>query len=274
MAIRLERNARVGAMLKETWERNYLQNRPEIRKLAPLLPRFNRVADKPVLVVGAGPSLNKNITDIDPELYDIIAVDKVVPKLVHEGIYPNYIVALNSVPTDVEDWIRPARGRSTLVMPCTVDPATYAHWRGSKLFINSDVVTNIQERIQAETGYPPLGVGANAGTFGLQMAYYLGYNPVAYAGMDFSFLTREDVLRRQDYPTNYNVIEMTDRNGDVRFLDIGWLSMAEAFQDSVRSYRQMFGIGTHNCTEGGVNYSQHVHDTSLKEFDQLCENPI
>jgi hypothetical protein len=156
-------------------------------------------------------------------------------------------------------------------MPCTVDPATYSHWKGSKVFINSNVSTNIHERIQAETGYPPLGVGANAGTFGLQMAYYLGHNPVAYCGMDFSFLTREEVLKRQDYPTNYNIIEMTDRNGEVRFLDIGWLSMAEAFQDAVQSYRQMFGIETYACTEGGVNYSQHVHDMSLKEFDQLCE---
>jgi hypothetical protein len=269
--IRQERNVRVAERLKETWEKNYLANRPLIRKLAPLQPKLNRTPDLPALVVGAGPSLNNNIGDIDQYLYDIIAVDKVVPRLVANGIVPDYIVALNSVPTDVKKWIDCADEPDvTLVMPCTVDPATYEDWVGGEMmFINCPLDTGISMRNTSECNYPSLGIGSNAGTFGWFMALYLGHNPIAYCGIDFSFLTKEEVLRTHDYPTNYNIIEMTDRNGDVRYLDIGWLDMAESFQDSVRLYRELGNIETYNVTEGGINYSQYVHDKTLKEFNQL-----
>lgn len=270
--IREERNARVAERLKKTWEYNYIANRPAIRKLQPLQPKFNRKTDLPALVVGAGPSLKKNIDDIDAALYDVIAVDKVVPRLLDAGVRIDYIVALNSEPTDVRKWLYHADDPDvTLVMPCTVDPATYEDWMGGDvLFINCDLGTGIHNRILSETGYPVLNIGSNAGTFGYFLALYLGHNPIAYCGIDFSFLKKEDVLKTHDYPTNYNFIEMTDRNGDVRYLDIGWLDMAESFQDSVRLFRQQAGIETYNVTEGGINYSQYVYDETLKDFNRKC----
>jgi hypothetical protein len=302
--IREERSKHVGEILQHQWEQNYLANRKEIQKQESMRPVFMRSTGNPALVVGAGPSLGRNIRDIDPNLYTIIAVDKVVPKLVEWEIYPDYIVALNSVPTDVEKWIAPANGESCLVMPCVIEPEAYAHWDGPTLFINSEVSTKIHYRVEAECGYPPLVIGSNAGTFAYFMAMYLGHNPIAYCGMDFSFLTRKEVMDkyitgyedffadtwRGPYPEStifshkvgvpdkrpvygpYSIIEMTDHNGDVRFLDIGWLNMAETFQEVIKAHREMYDIETYACTEGGINYSQYVHDKTLKEFNAICAN--
>ena len=257
-------------------------------------PVFNRRTDRPALVVGAGPSLQRNIDDIEPPLYTVVAVDKVVPKLIDKRIAIDYIVALNSVPTDIEKWLKPANDGNldeftTLVVPCTVDPAAYAHWAGPLTFINAEVGTGIHQRIESECGYPPIVIGSNAGVFAYFMAMYLGHNPIGYCGMDFSFETRQEVLNKYvltgmrdmdpafggwspQIPENYSFIEMTDRNGDVRFLDLGWLDMAETFQEIIKAHREMFDIETYNCTEGGINYSQYVHDIPLKEFNQLCAN--
>jgi hypothetical protein len=279
--VREERNQRVGDILHRQWEQNYVANRKMIQRLQPITPMFRRSTDRPALVVGAGPSLDRNIGDIEPMFYDIVAVDKVVPKLVQNCILPDYVVALNSVPTDVEKWLKPLndvefddRPNPTLVMPCTIHPEAYAHWGGEIRFINSEVSTGIHQRIKSECGYMPLVVGSNAGTFAYFLAMYLGYNPIAYCGIDFSFLSREEVLRTHDYPTNYNVIEMTDINGDVRFLDIGWLDMAETFQEVIKAHRQMYNIETFACTEGGICYSQYVNVRTLKEFNALVEGGL
>lgn len=289
--IRQQRNAVIGAMLQRQWEQNYLANRKEIQKHQPMMPVYNRNTDIPALVVGAGPSLKRNIGDIESGFYTVIAVDKAVPKLIDAGVSIDYIVALNSVPTDVEKWIAPANKHNadeftTLVMPCTVDPETYAYWDGPKMFINAEVGTGIHMRVEAECQYLPLVIGSNAGAFAYFMAMYLGHNPIAMCGMDFSFLTRKEVMDKyiMDYRPDispikdpvygpYSLVEMTDINGAVRFLDIGWLDMAETFQEIIKTHRQMYDIETYNCTEGGINYSDYVHATTLKEFNKEVERP-
>jgi hypothetical protein len=104
------------------------------------------------------------------------------------------------------------------------------------------------------------------------MCGHWGANPIAYIGLDFSFLTRNEIMLRYDAeeydPKAYNVLEMTDINGDIRFLDLGWFDMAEAFQERVRAMQDWYGTTTVNCTEGGINYSDSVRAMTLKEFNK------
>lgn len=232
-------------------------------------PRIAKKDDfRPALCVGAGPSLQKNIGDIDARLYDLISCDKVVPKLAEIGITPTYIVALNSAPTPVREWLAPALNKCKLVVPCVVHPTTIEGWKDENIiWINNMVVTMLHETIEAELKMPPLVIGSNAGTFAYLIATYTFHNPISYSGLDFSFTSKRAVLDRQD-ARKYNYIEMTDVNGDARWLDLGWWDMAQAFQDWVRFYAEMFGTRTVNCTEGGINYSSYTDQMSLKEFNK------
>ena len=288
MLLREQRSEIVSSILKEQWEKNYLANKRWI------LARDDPMRDAtegryppqgPCLVVGAGPSVNKNLADIDRSLYTIIACDKITPKLIARDIVPDFICALNAAHTDVKEWLKPANMQGVdLIVPCGVNPEAYEDWNGGLLFINAVTSSGLHERVKAECGYRDVVIGSNAGTFAYTMAVYLGYNPIAYMGLDFSFLAREEVMRKYFKPeqieifgetikflrpeAGYNILEMTDINGDVRYLDLGWFDMAQAFQEKARDYAQFFGIRTINCTEGGINYSPYCGSMTLKTFNE------
>ena len=276
MLLREQRSEIVSSILKEQWEKNYLANKRWI------LGRDDPMRDAtegryapqgPCLVVGAGPSVMKNLADIDRSLYTIIACDKITPKLIARSIVPDFICALNAAHTDVKEWLKPANMQGVgLIVPCGVNPEAYEDWNGGLLFVNAVTSSGLHERVKAECGYRDIVIGSNAGTFAYTMAVFLGYNPIAYMGLDFSFLTKEQVLAKYDFneydPPSYNVLEMTDINGDVRWLDLGWFDMAQAFQEKARDYVQFFGIRTINCTEGGINYSPYCGSMTLKTFNE------
>jgi len=272
MVIRAQRSELVGKALKETWEKNYEANKAFIKTTPPFMQMFAKSSDcKPAVAVGAGPSLTKNIDKLDPKLYDIIACDKISGKLIERGITPTYIVALNAAHTSVKEWLEPAVNQSILVMPCSIHPEAYEGWRPELCrFINNMLQTGLHERITAELRLPPIVIGSNAGTMSYLLSGYTFHNPIAYIGMDFSFLARRDVLQRQD-PRKYNVLEMTDlwKGEEVRFLDLGWWDMAMAFQEHVQIFGEWYGLETYNCTEGGVNYSQYVQSMSLENFNDM-----
>lgn len=258
----------VGRLLKETWEKNYLANKDTILKTKPFLPLMAGKQDfRPCVVVGAGPSLDKNVNLLEPKLYDIVACDKTVPKLTDLGITPTYVVAINAAPTDTNEWTESAKDKTNLVMPCGVFPGTYKGWdAGHLVFINNCVITCLHERIEAELHLTPVVIGSNAGTMAYMVAAMTMHNPIAYIGMDFSFTGKASILASQD-PRHYNLLEMTDVNGEVRYLNLGWFDMAEAFQENVKYFREWYGIPTYNCTEGGINYSEYVGQMPLCEFN-------
>jgi hypothetical protein len=260
----------VGKHLKQVWEENYIVNKREVRPEEWLTPQYAKPGDfRPCLCVGAGPSLGKTLDKIDPKLYDVVACDKISGILVDVGVMPKYIVALNAAKTNVREWLEKAnREDVTLVMPIGVNPITYETWRGKRLFINAVTTTRLHERVATETDVVPLTIGSNAGTFAYVLACMTMHNPIGYIGMDFSFLSRRDVLEKQD-PRHYNLLEMSDVNGDTRYLNLGWFDMAEAFQEMCMMHSQWFGIETFNCTEGGINYSQWVNQMPLTDFNTL-----
>ncbi len=269
MMLREQRSLQVAEILGKVWEQNYVQNKVDIKKSLRDSPAVN---GDPLLVIGAGPSLEKNLGLIDPNLYNIAACDKVCPRLAKLGITPDLIFALNSEPTDVVNWIEPFNcSMAELVVPCGVHPDTYSKWNGAIRFINAVTSTGLHHRVSHETGLMPVSIGSNVGTFAYTMCGHWGANPIAYIGLDFSFLTRNEIMLRYDAeeydPKAYNVLEMTDINGDIRFLDLGWFDMAEAFQERVRAMQDWYGTTTVNCTEGGINYSDSVKVMSLKEFN-------
>lgn len=270
MLFREQRSLQVAELLGEIWEQNYVHNKAEIRKRLHGPPKVN---GDPVLVIGAGPSLEKNLDLIEPNLYNIAVCDKVCPKLAKMGVTPDLIFALNSEPTDVVKWIEPFNhSLAELVVPCGVHPDTYSRWDGEIRFVNAVTSTGLHHRVSHETGLMPLSIGSNVGTFAYTMCAYWGANPIAYIGLDFSFLSRDEVMSKYDAeeydPKAYNVLEMTDINGDIRFLDIGWFDMASAFQERVQAMQDWYGATTVNCTEGGINYSDSVKVMSLKEFNK------
>jgi hypothetical protein len=125
------------------------------------------------------------------------------------------------------------------------------------------------------------------------MAATIGLDPIGYIGLDFSYLTREEVMKRfvvryEEQPhgqyytgepikkpifsKEYNILEMGGIDGETRWLDLGWFDMAQAFQEHCRDMRDFRRIRTVNCTEGGINASKYVEIMTLKEFNEALRS--
>lgn len=298
---REERSEAIAEDLRGVWEDNYVQNKKLIMVSYDLSQGLGKRGGA-ALCIGAGPSLKKNIGDIREELYTLVACDKTCPRLVELGMAPDYVVALNAAHTDVQKWLEPVSMPGvTLIVPCGVHPEAVVGWKGSIQWINAVLPTGLQMRVWHETGHIPRTIGSNAGTFSFLMAAEMGFNPVAYIGMDFSFLTREEVMRKyithytdgmelemDPIPANwtkckrkpckiphhakqYNVLEMTDIVDDVRWLDIGWWDMAQAFQAHVKRMGNDNGTKTYCCVEGGINASRYSEIMRLNDFNNMLE---
>jgi hypothetical protein len=257
-------SAKVAGLLRQQWEANYVANRDRIKATEEFQYRATN-KHKPVLCVGAGPSLRENLRHIDDSLYKIIACDKAVPALVRKGVTIDYIVAMNAAPTAVREWLEPANdGYPTLIVPCGVNPEAYQDWKGKLQFVNAVTSTGLHDRVTSELGLLPMVIGSNAGAFSYCMAWYMGFNPIAYCAMDFCFERKMDILRSIE-DSNYNILEMNDVRRRKRWLTLGWFFMADAFQDRVKAANHQ-GVRTVNCTEGGINYSNYTERLSLVEY--------
>lgn len=260
----------VAEILHSLWEKNYVANRARMKETEPF--QYRAVAPfKPAMCVGAGPSLQGNVRYLDDDAYTVIACDKAVPALRKKGYVVDYVVALNAAHTDVASWLEPANdGETTLVCPAGVNPEAWQGWKGPVTFVNAVTSSGLHERVQAELGHLPVLIGSNAGTFAYTMAYCMGFNPIAYCAMDFSFVRKSDVKARVS-DDQYNIVEMTDVRGQKRWLTLGWFYMADAFQDKVKD-ANMLGVTTVNCTEGGINYSDYCLRMSVTEFNNRLVN--
>jgi len=261
-------NLAVADALRERWEENYIANRARIKECPPFM-MARSLKNRAALCVGAGPSLKKNIDDIDHKLYDIICCDKMAGKLYDMGQKLKFVVALNAEATNVQQWLEPIDDPSvTLVVPCGVHPEAYENWCGKLIFINAVTPTGLDKRVHAETGHYPMLVGSNAGTFAFLLATYLGYDPIAYVGLDFSFLTKEEVERNVKVSGEpYNIVELTDSNGDVRYTTLGWVYMVDSFQEHCKRLN-MNERTIVSAVEGGINNSDYVHMMTLRDFNK------
>lgn len=264
------RNRIASEVLEDQWKVNYLVNKKYLFKCIPYNALTCYEEDTVAVVVGAGPTLRKNL-----EHYDSLAAmrchyfctDKAFP-ILSKHVRPNYVTALNAKSPNKEVkgwWAQAPTNESILIMPITADPVTHENWRGRKCFVNCDLPIELTQTIVEQTGLKAIPGGSNVGVFSYLMATRLGYKNIILLGMDYSFETREQVIRKYSPGEPYIIFEHRDEKGNVRWSSWDWFDSAVAFFEYARHFRRT-GVRTINCTEGGIIYDgEFIEDMSLEE---------
>jgi hypothetical protein len=147
--------------------------------------------DLPVVVAGAGPSLDETIPALRElrKRFLLVAVDTALPALMAEGIIPDVVVALEAQTANLQDFL-PARDDS-IALACDLSshPSINRLFTGRLFFFSSRFAElRLFDRL-ARTGllpapFPALGsVGVAAVHAGLR----IGRAEVYLTGLDFSF---------------------------------------------------------------------------------------
>ena len=122
----------------DLWRRNFqanlnaIQNHPGVEKLK------DKFRDSASVLVGAGPSLDKNIFHLPlvREKAVIIASDAALKPLLRQGVVPDFVMVLDPQDDIVKFFTGVPHRGITLVVPTIVHPRVLDLWEGSVVFYN------------------------------------------------------------------------------------------------------------------------------------------
>lgn len=229
------------------------------------------VAGKDVILVAAGPSLDRNI-DVLKRLCDsdkcIICVGTAFRKLMNAGIKPDYVAFLDSSERlraqirGLEEVYVPALMASTATMSITRDYA-------GKKYIICQKGMDEAEFLASKKGYELYESGGSVATLIMDIAVHLGARRTICVGLDLAYT---DSKYHADGAGRSNTIESLDGLLKVKASDGTILYTTQA----MNMYREWFEeyIKRHencktefiNATEGGVKISG-MKEMALEDID-------
>jgi hypothetical protein len=203
--------------------RRYIKNALRNLALIPRSPSLEALSfgDDPVLVLGAGPSLDGVLDGLAacfgpalaPRPFRIVAVDTALPCLLARNIRPDLVVALESQHWNLRDFIG-AAVPIPLAMDLSALPAAGEILGPPRLFYTPWADLRLFQRLAAAgllpVQFPPLGsVALSAAAIALS----LGSGPVLTGGVDFSFTL--DAYHARSTPGHQEKLRRQNRFRDI-----------------------------------------------------------
>jgi hypothetical protein len=196
--------------LGSLWVRNLLDNLPLLtgnRDLGQLK------TDHPVVVAGAGPSLEASIPFLRENRgkFFLIAVDTALPVLAAHALAPQLVMALEAQPANLTDFL-PFRDPSIpLACDLTSSPLALRLFRRNLFFFSSSFAPiRLLERLSRAGLLPdPLPALGSVGAVAVKAALGLSGRDIFVTGLDFSY--PQGRMHSRGAPTHIEMLVRTDR---------------------------------------------------------------
>ncbi|MBW1856396.1 MAG: DUF115 domain-containing protein, partial [Deltaproteobacteria bacterium] len=182
---------------------NILANTPEIIRSAGVKRLFDRFKNIPAIVVGAGPSLDKNVTLLR-EIKDkavIIPVDRALGLLLPLGITPHLVPSIDYQKKNYDGKYAPLQMDEKLFMvfaQTLYHKITTTFWGPKFTMHQSDNLSSALSYYWGDKG--SVSSGMHVGHLAFCMARNIGCNPIILVGMDLAFTGNK--LHAEDIETN------------------------------------------------------------------------
>ena len=171
------------------WNKNYLKNIPNIAKY-PVVDRLvGKFKDVPLIIVGAGPSLRKNV-HLLKELKGralIIAAITAHRILLGRGIVPDLVMAAEKI--DMSEYFTdsPEERNTRLVLPELVYPGTFdMNVKGKFVYFSSFLeLGRLHAKYWGSQFLPH--IGGSVTTVALSLGIAFGCNPIVFIGQDLTY---------------------------------------------------------------------------------------
>lgn len=286
----LRTKVELGGIIQE----NIVRNLPTLLNTPNISAIYQILTDIPAFIVGAGPSLDRNIEQLSQIEGKgvVIACDTVLAKLRNHGITPDIMISTD--PTYLNE--KHFRGMEELGETVFVySPSVYypilQKLKGTKVNIplaSSRILSTLKE-VFGNTS--TIKTGVNVGQTCFNLARFLGCDPIVLTGLDFSFSpqggkthTSETALQRNIYvsetPGKMKVELITEKPELEEFEPIlipgnqqetvatnkFWFAYLRSMEEEIRSTQAK----VINCTEGGAKIQGAEVDTLANTISQYC----
>ena len=264
------------AFLGKLWEDNYAKNRSGIAVTPGVAGLFGRFKGVPAVVVGAGPSLDRNVRYLAHAKGRavIIACDTALKVLSGRGVVPDIVINLDPQAKILHFFEGVDTRGMALAAPTIVHPALRAQWQGDFFFYNKHA-PDIPFLAQIEAHHRETGTLVPGGTVlsvAFDLAFKSGADPIAFIGQDLSY-TAANAYASGSHLEDYKSQDIFDQPGDtiVESKDIFGRTIKTQKQMAVTkkwfdwAFKEWNGDRKrriYNCSEGGI----------LTECDQMPFN--
>jgi len=304
----IEKRLRNDPFIKK-WSENYNKNISEelfsgqgARPLS-LLTRTKPYWGMPMVLVVAGPSLDKNI-DILKKYHKnaiILVADVVLYKLIENDIKPDFVINIDPADMFVRFWEGLDTSNLTLVCPTTANPDAIKPWQGRKVFFNqTDVPGSSKGEALKKLVKPTEGFGSIfnqffVGATMIQIAALFNPKPAILMGYDFAysdgkaycdgFLDKkiyDDTLPEgsQEQLEHIERLKAAEIRSEMQIIDI--YGKYVQTNKTLKFYMTIFVKLVHdelrlkhiiNCTEGGI--LEGIPNTKLElALSDFCKDEI
>ncbi|MDP1569138.1 MAG: DUF115 domain-containing protein [Vicinamibacterales bacterium] len=169
---------------------NTLANIPSLARERSVLALQNQALGRPAVVIGAGPSLDQNLSalrDVGARAV-IIAVDTALRPLLTAGIAPDYVVALDASEANARHLCDlPACPGTSLVAEASLDPVALDAFRGRTFFFSVSPHQPWPWLESHGVSNGRLDAWGSVLTAAFDLARRMGCHPVVFAGADLAF---------------------------------------------------------------------------------------
>jgi hypothetical protein len=177
------------------WVYNCMENYPMIKqdflKKNCCLSAF-RTANKPAIIIGGGPSLDKNIHLLRDWKYPIFSSSSTAFNTLYEiEREPDFISAFDSLYITADHIANHQWKNSTLLAHTTTDPKTIKNWRWNKIYYRRMFPGNPFFEHIMPIMFPMIKIGirftGNVINNGITLLEFMGYNPIFLVGADLGW---------------------------------------------------------------------------------------
>lgn len=263
----------------ELWTANYKANKSRIARYPGVLSLFEKFNNIPAVVVGAGPSLDKNIRWLLPAQDHalIICADTILGAIEQVGARPTIAVTLDPQAEIAMMFKGINSAAIPLVAPTIAHPSALDEWKGELVFYNKfapDIPRLVEiGKSNPDTGY--LIPGGSVLSIGLDLAFRMGANPIAFIGQDLSYprgsayskntvygdAGYEQLLKERlgDMVTDIDIFGQETPTQKSLFITKQWMEWA------FTTWKRKSKADFYNCTEGGI-VTKHCQITTFEEW--------
>jgi hypothetical protein len=171
---------------KEILEKNFVDNIKNFNGNVDIL--FNKYINKPLYLISAGPSLDKNIHEL-MKVKDkgiILSIGRAVRPLLLAGIVPDYIII-----TDPSDYLYDVQLKGLdidvpIMVLSTCDKNVMLNYKGFKYIVLQEGYP-LAEEYAKTNNHKLVKTGGSVATTGLDVAIRMGCNPIIFVAQDLAF---------------------------------------------------------------------------------------
>ena len=222
---------------------------------------------KQVIIVGAGPSLEKNIHLLKnkPENVVILAMGAVMKRLLQENIAIDYVIIIDPKPVTINQIAGYEQENIPLLLMSTAVKEIGRRYQGKKYLICQNGYDRAEEYAE-KRGYHTYNTGGSVATVALDICIYFQAESIVFTGLDLAFTGNRDhiVGARQDGKMDYEgMLQVPAIGGGMVYTSVPFNMHREWLEHRIQEKDAIMPI--YDASEGGA-WKKGMITTTLKDI--------